>query len=219
MKGIKFNYKCFAFAPIVTVCIFLSACHNPIIGTWWEAHEPEPGYHTLIKQLPPEIHYIINEIITTIVVKDPTVIVQSMEIIEIGYIIFAGEQVGYNEKAPGPGGNTWLTQLQYDTNNAYITSMVNALRGNSELLLVVHGHANPTLDPGAPGYEELLIELAEIASARANNVTNVFLSRGIASERIRTNSFAGNRTVSDPNHPELNRRVEVILIRIETITR
>jgi len=230
----QFIRKRLAFGLVALACAFLAACENPIIETWWREtkDEPEPSYHAVLKHLPPEIRYIFIEVIQTVVSTLPSEkILQNLEIIEIEYIIFAGGQTEYNVKTPGEGASTSLTQAQFDTNNAYLASMTNTLHLNPEFLVVVHGHANPTLQPGQPGFEEDLAECERIAIARARSVAGELARRGItwiedennpnfSANRIKTNGFAGNRTIADPTHPELNRRVEVIIVNITTtITR
>ena len=237
-RDIKFTYKLFAFLFVMFVCAGFISCENPIIEKWWQEREvqaepepdpePELGYHVIIKQLPPEIRYIFIEVINTVVTQlPPTTILQNIEIIEIEYIIFAGGQTEYNTMSPGPGAATWLTQAQYDTNNAYISNMITTLLANPNYLLVIHGHANPVLPPGDPGFEAELADCRRIAQERADNVAAEFARRGILwikdtndpnfeNNRIKTNGFGGNRTIADPSHPELNRRVEVIIVNIST---
>jgi outer membrane protein OmpA-like peptidoglycan-associated protein len=105
--------------------------------------------------------------------------------------------------------------------------MTNTLLANPDYLLIIHGHANPTLPPGAPGFEAELADCRRVAQERADSVATEFARRGILwitdendpnlkNNRIKTNGFGGNRTIGDPTHPELNRRVEVIIVNIST---
>jgi len=210
---------------LLLACLWFVSCENPIIETWWRegTAEPEPDYHTIIKQLPPEIQYIFIEVIHTVVSTlppDREVVLQNLTVIEIEYIIFAGNSVVYNGP-PGVGGGTALTTAQVNTNNAYITSMTQTLTNNPDLFVVIHGHANPVLPgPGEPGHDPdafaaELEDCRRIAQERADAVASRFTLSGINVDRIKTNGFGGTRTIGDPSHPELNRRVEVIIISVE----
>ena len=221
MKNTKPNIKHLAFGLLVTVLLSFTACQNPIIETWWQERGMdmpflEEGYHTIIKRLPPQIKYIFVEVMNTIQAPGE-VIIQSLDIIEIQYIIFAGNQTEYNNRQPAPPGTSWLTDAQFNTNRAYIASMVQTLRDNPDFFVVIHGHANPTLQPGQPGYELDLADCERIAQERADSVAQEFESWGINASRIKTNGFASNRPIADPTHPELNRRVEVIIVNITSI--
>jgi len=226
-KQNTFVRKYLVFALVFLASVWFTACENPIIETWWQEKsqepEPEPDYHTVIKQLPPEIQYIFIEVIHTVVTTlppDTDLILQNLTVIEIEYIIFAGNSVEYNGP-PGPGGGTVLTTAQMNTNNAYLSSMRQTLTNNPNYIVVIHGHANPVLPgPGEPGHDPdafaaELVDCKRIAQERADAVAEQFTLNGVDAARIKTNGFGGTRTIADPSHPELNRRVEVIIISIE----
>jgi len=227
MKKLNNMFACkyLACALVLLTSLWFTACENPIIETWWKERgpEPEPDYHIVIKQLPPEIKYIFIEVIHTVVSTlppDKEVILQNLTVIDIEYIIFAGNSVEYNGP-PGIAGGTALTAAQINTNNAYLDSMAQTLAANPDFLVIIHGHANPTEPgPGEPGHDPDafaadLEDCKRIAKERADAVAERFKLKGIADDRIKTNGFGGTRTIGDPSHPELNRRVEIIIISVE----
>ena len=176
----------------------------------------------VLKDIPPEelIKYLTEEQIRYIIQTQPAQsILQSIQIIDIEYIIFAGGARIYNGD-PVPITGTALTAATKSTNTSIINASVAILDSNVNNLVLLHGHANPVDNTQAE-----IEELKELSLARANAVADEFSKRAEIAQidltgRMQTKGFGGegNIAVSSTSNADLNRRVEVILFRIDTTT-
>ena len=180
----------------------------------------------IIENMPPEmlIQYLTQEQIKYIIDQQPPqVILQSIRIINIEYIIFSGNSEVYNGP-PGPGAATNLTAQERASNDRIIASMAAMLDNNPSFLVILHGHANPvSFTP------EELAELDQISRNRANAVKDALekkfldISGGVpidSERRVSAVGYGGGNNISLPEgtYAGLNRRVEVILFEIQSMT-
>ena len=178
----------------------------------------------IIKNIPPEkiIEYLTDEQIKYIVSQQPPeVILQSISIIGIEYIIFSGNSTEYNGKSPILGG-TDLTAEETRTNDLNVNVMVSNLTRHSNYVLILHGHANPTVDPSDPNWQTEVDELNAISLARANAVADEMLPQlppGFdKKKRMNITGYGGEKNISgSTTYAGLNRRVELILISMDVI--
>ncbi|MCL1817585.1 MAG: hypothetical protein FWG35_01550 [Spirochaetaceae bacterium] len=216
------------FGLIVLVCAFFTTCNwdNPVMEKWWEEKSDDPYYVPITKTVPhiiyetiiqQETKYIYQEIIQYIPSPPPDpvppeVLLQYIDIINIEFIIFAGDSTNYNGPPGSPGG-TVLTAQEKTSNDAIVASMESALAVNPDYYLILHGHANPVTGTAAEA-----LELAALSLSRANAVAAEFTDPPIAANRITTKGYGGDRNISgfSSTYAGLNRRVEVILFEILT---
>ena len=180
----------------------------------------------IIKYLPPEViyEYLTEEQIKYIVSQQPPeIILQNISIIAIEYIIFAGESSEFNG-LPGPGGVTALTPQEKNSNMGNVVVIAQALVNNPKYMLILHGNANPVT-----GTEKEKDGLIEISNKRAVSVAEALdeeykkLPEGAdgvyPSNRVTTSGYGGERNLVEgsTSYAGLNRRVEMILFRVETI--
>ena len=187
----------------------------------------EPNPEQIIEYLKenPEkiIEYLaVDQIKKIISQQPPEIILQNISIIDIEYIIFAGNSSVFNGD-PGPGGTTALTPQEKASNTANVMVIAQALV-NPNYMLILHGNANPV-----SGTEQEKTQLIAISNERAESVAEALnaeyekLPGGAAgvypSERVTTSGYGGERnlTESSTSYAGLNRRVEMILFRVETI--
>ena len=176
----------------------------------------------LIKYLTDEqIKYILTQ-------QSPEKFLQSLTVINIEYIIFAGDSEKFN--GASPTGGTPLTAELIKTNNTIMTSTANILHDNYDknYLVLLHGHANPVKNT-----PEELLELQQLSLTRANSVKDKLKTElgllGITNsttpslddymnDRVSTEGYGGEGNIaqSSTSYAELNRRVEVIIIKIDT---
>jgi len=173
----------------------------------------------IIQSIPPSeiIKYLTEEQIKYIIQQQPAQsILQSIQIIDIEYIIFAGGARIYNGD-PVPITGTALTAATKSTNTSIINASLAILEGNDNNLVLLHGHANPV-----DNTPEEINDLKELSLDRANAVAKEFSDRAKVdlTGRMQTKGFGGegNIAVSSTSNADLNRRVEVILFRIDTTT-
>jgi outer membrane protein OmpA-like peptidoglycan-associated protein len=172
----------------------------------------------IIRELPPEViyQYLTDEQIKYIIIQQPpSVILQTISIIGIEYIIFSGDSTEFN--APSPVGGTSLTTVEKNTNTATIDSVARALASNDDYLIILHGHANP----GASSSDQGLIKISEDRAFAVEDVLKkkfFDLSKmELEDERISTSGYGGEKILSGTTsiYAGLNRRVEMILIKVE----
>ena len=189
-------------------------------------HLTEEEIKEIIKNIPPEVicEYLTEEQIKYIISQQPPeIILQNISIIVIEYIIFAGESSEFNGP-PGLRGTTALTPQEMNSNMGNVIVIAQALVNNPNFMLILHGNANPVT-----GTEEEKVELIEISNKRAVSVAKVLdeeyrkLPAGAAgvypSNRVTTSGYGGERNLVEgsTSYAGLNRRVEMILFRVETI--
>ena len=204
------------------ILVFIKENPDEIIKILDENHEI---LKEIIKYLPPEViyEYLTEEQIKYIISQQPPeIILQNISIIDIEYIIFAGESSEFNGP-PGIGGATMLTPQEKDSNTANVKVIAKALI-NPNYMLILHGNANPVT-----GNDIEKNELIRISNERAVSVAEALdveyrkLPGGAAgvypSERVTTSGYGGERNLAGGSTPYagLNRRVEIILFRVETI--
>jgi hypothetical protein len=173
----------------------------------------------IIKDIPPEelVTYLTDEQIKYIIQQQPPqIILQTLKIIDIEYIIFAGNADKYNGP-PGTGGNTPLTSQEMSSNAASVSAMAKALKDNPEYLIMLHGHANPTEFSDAE--TEVLKKLSEDrAKAVEDELRKQYkaLNGGVDIDdtRVSVSGYGGEKVLFSQNsaYTPLNRRVEMILV-------
>jgi len=211
---------------------FFTACENPIIKKWWVQDDTntEPNYITISQN-------ITEYIYETIVAEMPTVKIQNINVIDVQYILYSGDQQEYNADAK-LGANTSITTEVKNANNKVIVQLAEELRDHPGYKLILHGHANPlTSDEGE------ITELTWLSTERAKSALSVlsnFYNDGTTdypplpcsiplpadpsfttttppwtplTDRIIATGYGGERTQSSAD-PNLNRRVEAILYEI-----
>jgi flagellar motor protein MotB len=171
----------------------------------------------IIKAIPPEdlLSYLTEEQIKYIIQQQqPTMILQSIKIIDIEYVIFAGDSSVYNGP-PGTSGGTALTPQLMSTNNSIVSATVKTLSENPNSLVLLHGHANPVYNT-----PEEIAGLEELSKKRADAVAAEITGKSPASlnltGRMDTKGYAGGGTIASNSNADLNRRVEVIIFEIDT---
>jgi len=170
----------------------------------------------IIQKTPPDvlIKYLTDEQIKYIIQQQPpAMLLQSIKIIDIEYIIFAGDSSVYNDPNP-PNAGSALTAQAKATNNSIVNAAIKTLRDDPDCLVLLHGHANPVT-----GTQAETDELEALSLARADAVKAQIHS--VASDvdlgRIDTKGFAGEgNIVSSTSNADLNRRVEVIIFKLDT---
>jgi len=182
----------------------------------------------IIKEIPPKdiMEYLTDEQIKYIVSQQPPqMILQSIRIIGIEYVIFAGDSFTVNGPAVAPA-TTQLTAQEKAYNTSTIGYMAQLLKENTAYIIMLHGHANPT--SFTDGEKS---ELTTLSNNRANDVRRVLMSEynkldGKSADyenpnlkdRVSCSGYGGEKTLFGNNttYTALNRRVEMILFEIVT---
>jgi len=181
----------------------------------------------IIKEIPPKdiVEYLTDEQIQYIVSQQPPQkILQSIKIIGIEYIIFAGDSSIFN----GPHGtsaNTSLTDQEIAYNTSTVKTMALLMIDHPTYIAMLHGHANPvTFTDGEKS------DLIKLSNDRANAVRQVLLTEYKKltekpntppfDDRVSTSGYGGEKVLFGNNtqYTALNRRVEMILFEIVTTT-
>jgi len=191
---------------------------------WLEDPANKDKVIEIIKKIPPEeiVKYLTDEQIQYIVSQQPPqMILQSIKIIGIEYVIFAGDSSTYNGP-PGPSANTSLTDEEKKFNDTTVQAMAKLMVDKSTYIAMLHGHANPvTFTDGEKG------DLIKLSTDRANAVRQVLLTeynkltppdKPTFDERVSTSGYGGEKVLFGNNtqYTALNRRVEMILFEIVT---
>jgi arsenate reductase-like glutaredoxin family protein len=179
----------------------------------------------IIKEIPPKdiMDYLTDEQIQYIVSKQPPQkIFQSIKIIGIEYVLFAGDSSVVNGPH-GTGAQTNLTDEEKAYNTSTIQEMAELLNNNPTYIAMLHGHANPvTFTDGEKS------DLTKLSNDRANDVKRVLLTEynklpanpdnPAFDDRVSTSGYGGEKVLFGNNttYTALNRRVEMILFEIVT---
>ena len=213
------------FGLLVLACACFTTCNweNPVMKKWWVEEEPDYEYIPILKNIPiPEITYqTIIESVEVWKTIPPEKVLQSIEIIGIDYIIFAGNSDTFNGD-PVPATGTHLTPQEMEYNTSTIEGVATMLKDNPDYLVLLHGHANPTTFTDGETVE--LMQLSQDrADAVAAELETEYEKPSVANEpldqsRMSVSGYGGEKILFGNNSPytSLNRRVEVILFRIKT---
>jgi len=223
---------------IIIACVFFLTCEfeNPIMETWWVEDDPDYDYVAIIKDVPLLVYEtIINEKIIYEKITEyinlppefiyidkplpPEIMLQYINIKNIEFVLFAGDSNKFNGDH-GEDGLTDLKQEEKNTNTKIVGAAANMLHEDSNLFVILHGHANPvTGDKSEAG------ALFEMSLARADSVAEEILKEynegdEALKDRMTTKGYGGSNQLSGSSstYAGLNRRVEVILFTIDTET-
>jgi len=199
------NKNLIIFISILAFTCLIAACENPIMERWWvdnnrshvcppgdPNHVCPPGTIILVPSVVVEIvekeviEYIYEYIYQIIIPHWPTVpppslpaievIAEHIHILNIDFIIFAGNQEQFN-LGPGAGASTYLTPEETRRNNFIALEMAQSLDYQWERIimgsatdefpyfLILHGHANPVT--GTLG------EITELTALSENRAASV----------------------------------------------
>jgi hypothetical protein len=175
----------------------------------------------IIESIPPEeiMNYLTKEQIKYILEQQPPqIILQTIQIIDIEYIIFAGNAKVYNGP-PESGASTSLTPEEKSSNNKSVVAIAAALKDNSEYLIMLHGHANPTTFTDGETVQLMELSLNRAKAVEAELKKQFKAANGgtdIEDTRISVSGYGGEKNLFGQNstYTALNRRVEMILIRV-----
>jgi len=226
------------FFILVFTFVTLTTCENPIIDKWWEEEvEAEVEYVALIKNIPIYEAIIEEKVIYDYIYETiyeyidlppevkieyvyverplpPEILLQHIKVVDIEFILFSGDQIKYN--MPSTTGGTDLKQQEKDLNDSNIKEMADSLIENDKQLIILHGHANPVTHT-----QQELEELKELSTGRAEEVAGELGKYNIPDleKRKTVRGYGGGKNISgsgSSTYAGLNRRVEMILIEIET---
>jgi hypothetical protein len=175
----------------------------------------------IIREIPPDelITYLTDEQIKYIIQQQPPqIILQTIEIIDIEYIIFAGSADKYNGPH-GAGASTDLTVQEKNSNDASVSAIAKALKDNPEYLIILHGHANPTAFTAGEIGDLMTLSLNRAKAVEAElekQFKAINGGTGIDSTRVSVSGYGGEKNLYGQNsaYTALNRRVEMILVRV-----
>ena len=221
----------FIFGLTLLACACFTTCgdnlnwENPIMKDWWEEEQEEEEYVSIIKRVKEVVYqtvietkYIYEQLPPEILLAPPEVLLQHINIIDIQYILFAGDSKTYDEQtSPTPGG-TNLTTEEMTSNHKVFSNMKIDFDSDPEVMLILHGHANPVT-----GTVQEAIELTEISTARAKSVLDALEDSYLTvptdfDKRVTTKGYGGDRNLStsgSTTSSTINRRVEIILFKLE----
>jgi len=186
-----------------------------------ESPDKDEIIREIIKSIPPDeiMNYLTEEQIKYILEQQPPqIILQTIMIIDIEYIIFAGNAEQYNGPH-GDGAATDLTAEEKKSNDASVSAMAQALKDRPDYLIMLHGHANPTsFTDGETGELKTLSENRAKAVEAELRAKYKALNGGIDIDdsRVSVSGYGGEKVLfsSNSTYTGLNRRVEMILIRV-----
>jgi len=219
------------FFILIFTFVTLTTCENPIIEKWWEE---EYDYVALIKNIPIYEAIVEDKVIYEYIYQyidlppevkieyvyvekplPPEILLQYIKVVDIEFILFSGDQIKYNALSDIPGG-TDLKPQEIELNNSNIKDMADSLKNNDKQLIILHGHANPVTNT-----QQELEELEVLSTGRAKAVAGELEKYNIPEfeNRMTTRGYGGGKNISgsgSSTYAGLNRRVEMILIEIET---
>jgi len=185
-----------------------------------ESPDKEEIIKTIIQSIPADkmVDYLTVDQIQYILEQQPAhVILQTINIIDIEYIIFAGNAEAYNGPH-GDGGNTDLTDEEKSSNDKSVAAIAKALKDNPDYLIMLHGHANPTefTESEKDKLEALSLSRANAVEAELKTQFKKLSGTDIEDTRVSVSGYGGEKTLYGSNtaYAALNRRVEMILIRL-----
>jgi hypothetical protein len=132
-------------------------------------------------------------------------IIRRIVITQVEYIIFAPDIARFNYG---------VDHDAQSLNELVMNHTAQILKENSDLRVRIEGHANPVTH--APGEIE---ELIALSTSRANEVARQLRQRGVSESQIVVIGHGGTRIVADAAdrvHWNMNRRVELIIIQVNT---
>jgi len=228
------------FFILIFTFVTLTTCENPIIDKWWveeEEVEVEYDYIALIKNIPIYEAIIEKEVIYEYIYEKiyiklppeiiieyverplpPEILLQHIKVVDIEFILFSGDQTLYNEPSDIPGG-TNLKDEEIKLNKIIIEEMAKSLKDNPNQLIILHGHANPVTNDDEE-LEDLKVLSTKRAEAVADELRDYKPKIEDLEERMTARGYGGGKNISgsgSSTYAGLNRRVEMILIEIETI--
>jgi hypothetical protein len=253
------NLKWFVFVLVLAGLCFIT-CENPIMERWWQEREPEPEPAPPVRPPArppagpsgPQFIFIYDIIVETIIETETiyeTIIVempvlvdappevwrQYIDIIEIEFVIFAGNSGEFNGP-PEDGAVTPLNSAEMSTNILIAEDMAQRLFEKHEeykdglmtlpFFMLLHGHANP-VDFTQAETEALTILSNRRTKSVQDELEEIFEDDWLSSSinttleefsgLISRKGYGGDRTFSesfDNSRAQLNRRVELILFTI-----
>ena len=217
---------------LLVLVVGFTTCQNEIMEKWWVKGDDDPEYIALMKQLP--ILEVVKETVKEEISLPPGKVLQNIKIINIEYILFSGESFMYNG-LPYAGATTNLTDAERKSNNTNILAMAEELRDFPQYQLILHGHANPVFGTDQEKGDLMLLSTNRALAVRAilmdlyddgvtafNNppfgsaFTPSASQMPLNSSRLGVRGYGGGRNLGSASYAGLNRRVEMILIQIET---
>ena len=158
------------------------------------------GYKFPLRRTYRELEYV--EVIR---ILPPSEIVRRVLITQVEYILFAPNIARFNYGLDHEHGAQSLNEL-------VVNHVSGVLKENPDFRVRIEGHANPVYNT-----PEEIEELFNLSSARANEVARVLKELGVSEEQIIVAAYGASRTVaSDHDHWDMNRRVELIMIQVDT---
>jgi outer membrane protein OmpA-like peptidoglycan-associated protein len=151
-----------------------------------------------------ETQYQRTPVIEYVEVRPPaSEVIKRIMIAQVEYIIFAPDSSLFN---------IGIDADARALNELVIRHIVEILNENPDYLVRIEGHANPVTH-----LPEEIEELAVLSEARANTVANLLRSRGVREEQMVIIIHGGSRIIaSERSHWNMNRRVELIVIQVNT---
>ena len=146
-----------------------------------------------------------RETVTVIEYRERTAreIIERIQITAVEYIIFGPNSTVFNEN---------IDSDAVALNTLVIEHLIKLLKDNPNYKVRMEGHANPI---DVADLDEA--ELERVSIERVNEVKRLLLEGGAAEEQVVSAAYGGERVArSDTEHRNMNRRVEMIVVHIDT---